>query len=448
MTADPHEPLLSSPAACTRGEQVERRQGATRRAASLSRRLASRKVHFRHPHRLPRPLSMERTAVEEPPKAGSTCRSSGHPPEGPPPFEATRAQFAMVRKNKDACIHWLLQFGRLIEIKWATDTDAARLERLALLRECLDSLRDHAHADCRELAALVPRMLHRLDFDERHFLNLVLPIERKHSRGLAVRAGPLASLPRARLLCSWFLAARARHGAARSATRVVLDRRTMTFLCTPTTVVRAPRLAVRRARQAGRAQLGCLWLWCVAAPPSRSRREARAACTPPAYLAAVAGVRPLALVLQRGGHLPHRRLPRRARACALWVRTAARSARPRSSVAAAEPPEHLARYTATPDDTQVQRTTMGAHAHVPWRRARDAATVIEELAAAGMAIVALETARRGRSQSRPGNAHARASFATPVGTSANDAPLRRCPPASPEHERGATRRAGRRRSAM
>ena len=42
------------------------------------------------------------------------------------------------------------------------------LQKLALLKRALDDLQDHAHPDCRELAALSPRMLRTLDVDERH----------------------------------------------------------------------------------------------------------------------------------------------------------------------------------------------------------------------------------------------------------------------------------------
>ncbi len=90
--------------------------------------------------------------------------------------------FLVVRKNRSACIHWLFGLAQHIEVRWE-DTDA-RVPLLQLLRECLESLADHAHADCRELAALAPRMLHTLEFTERHFLNLMLPIERRHSKGL------------------------------------------------------------------------------------------------------------------------------------------------------------------------------------------------------------------------------------------------------------------------
>ena len=102
-------------------------------------------------------------------------------PATPPPSECW-AGFLTVRKNRDACIHWLLRLAQRIEVDWSEED--SRLRRLSLLRQCLEDLEAHAHADCRELAALAPRMMHTLDFTERHFLNLMLPIERKWSKGL------------------------------------------------------------------------------------------------------------------------------------------------------------------------------------------------------------------------------------------------------------------------
>ena len=88
----------------------------------------------------------------------------------------------LVQKNRNACIHWLLQFVQQIEKHWADE--ALRTESLGLLRKCLETCQTHAHPDVRELGALAPRMLRRLDFDQRHFLNLMLPFERKHSKGV------------------------------------------------------------------------------------------------------------------------------------------------------------------------------------------------------------------------------------------------------------------------
>ena len=90
--------------------------------------------------------------------------------------------FVTVRKNRDACIHWVLRLAQAAEREW--DDAPLRHARLELLRDCLESLREHAHADCRELGGLAPRMLQSLDFELRHLTNLVLFVERRHSKGL------------------------------------------------------------------------------------------------------------------------------------------------------------------------------------------------------------------------------------------------------------------------
>ena len=51
----------------------------------------------------------------------------------------------------------------------------------------------------------------------------------------------------------------------------------------------------------------------------------------------------------------------------------------------------LCGYTATPDDAQVQQTTMGAHAHVDWEWAPSAEAAVAALRARGTHVVALET---------------------------------------------------------
>ena len=114
--------------------------------------------------------------------AGDAASPTGRAAEWAPEWAAEWAAFCVVLKNRDACLHWVLRLTQATERCW--DDAPARLPRLALLRACLEELQKHAHADCRELGALAPRMLHTLDFELRHFLNIVLPIERKFSRGL------------------------------------------------------------------------------------------------------------------------------------------------------------------------------------------------------------------------------------------------------------------------
>ena len=216
------------------------------------------------------------------------------------------AEFLTVRKNRDACIHWLLRLSQRIEAAWACE--AERRAGLRLLRECLQSLGDHAHADCRWLAGLAPRMLASLDIDERHFLNLMLPIERKWSRGL----------------------------------------RDEEFLVTTDD---------RRMES-------------VAGGSSTSGAGADGEAT------AGASQLPLVLVLD---HL------RSAFNVGSIFRTADCLGVSRL---------YLCGYTATPDDAQVVRTSMGAHAHVAWEWRQHTWQAIDELKAAGMSLIGLETSSR------------------------------------------------------
>ena len=212
--------------------------------------------------------------------AASASASPGS--DGEDKYEAFRTVF----KNRDACIHWLLRLSQRIEVGWSDE--AARVRRLELLRRCLEDCQAHAHADCRELGALVPRMLQAVETcSERHFLNLMLPIERKWSRGL----------------------------------------RDHEFLVT--TADRPP------------------------APPSTKL--------------------PLHFVLD---HL------RSAFNVGALFRTA-------DCLGASG--LWLCGYTATPEDAQVLRTTMGAHEHVAWHCPRTTAHAIDECKARGLRVVALET---------------------------------------------------------
>ena len=196
--------------------------------------------------------------------------------------------FLLVQKNRNANIHWLLQLVHRIEQDWASE--ALRMERLALLRRCLETCQEHAHPDVQELGSLAPRMMRRLDFDERHFLNLMLPFERKHSKGV----------------------------------------RDHEFLVTT---------------------------------------DDR-----PAEQAAVASSRlPLTLVLD---HL------RSAFNVGAIFRTADCIGVEKILACG---------YTATPDDSTVQKTSLGAWEHVPWEWRKDTAAAIDELRAAGTPVIALET---------------------------------------------------------
>ena len=192
--------------------------------------------------------------------------------------------FMAVRKNRNACIHWLVRLSRLIEADWANET--VRAQRLEVLRRCLENCQTHSHADCRELGALAPRMLHTLDFTERHFLNLMLPMERKWAKGLADHEFLVTTDDRTDMAPN------------RLPLHFVLDHLRSAF------------------------NVGALF-----------------------RTAECLGV------------------------CKLW----------------------LCGYTATPEDVQVQRTTMGSHAHVDWVWCKTTAEAIDELKSAGIAVIGLET---------------------------------------------------------
>ena len=69
-------------------------------------------------------------------------------------LSGSHSDFETVRKNRDACISFLVKLAQRIEREW--DDAPARLGRLGLLRDALETLSTHTHADCRELAALAP----------------------------------------------------------------------------------------------------------------------------------------------------------------------------------------------------------------------------------------------------------------------------------------------------
>ena len=102
------------------------------------------------------------------PKGKGKKKATCVPPAPPPPHQPSSLDrtaewetFLTVRKNRDACIHWVIRLAQAAEREW--DDAPLRHARLELLRDCLESLREHSHADCRELSGLVPRMLQSLD---------------------------------------------------------------------------------------------------------------------------------------------------------------------------------------------------------------------------------------------------------------------------------------------
>jgi len=199
--------------------------------------------------------------------------------------EPSYAAYRVVFKNRDACIHWLLRMAQLIEAEWADEP--ARKRRLELFRRCVEDCQEHAHADCRELGTLLPSKLQSLECTERHFLNLLLPIERKWSRGLRDHEFIVTTADRPSATTPSTLPLHFVLDHLRSAFNVGALFRTADCL-----------------------GVSCLWL------------------------------------------------------CG---------------------------YTATPEDAQVQRTTMGAHAHVAWQWRQSTEAALDELRAQGFCIVGLET---------------------------------------------------------
>jgi hypothetical protein len=90
-------------------------------------------------------------------------------------------------KNKTALLELLVKTAQAIERVWDQEPLARRFDMLAGYRECLLLLGEDDHhdgdVDLVELARLGPK-IRSLDFPLSHFLALVLPIERKYSKGL------------------------------------------------------------------------------------------------------------------------------------------------------------------------------------------------------------------------------------------------------------------------
>eukprot|EP00854_Cymbomonas_tetramitiformis_P016892 gene16892-20069_t len=95
--------------------------------------------------------------------------------------ETVRAEFQQKRKNKPACLQFLVKFAQRIEAEW--EYENRRLLYLSLYRDFLLALEGHKDADCRELAQYGAKMKD-LSFGLKHFLAMAMPVERKHTRGL------------------------------------------------------------------------------------------------------------------------------------------------------------------------------------------------------------------------------------------------------------------------
>jgi DTW domain-containing protein len=97
------------------------------------------------------------------------------------------SEFMRKCKNKTALLELLVKTAQAIERVWDQEPLARRYDMLAGYRECLLLLGEDDHndgdVDLVELARLGPK-IRSLDFPLSHFLALVLPIERKYSKGL------------------------------------------------------------------------------------------------------------------------------------------------------------------------------------------------------------------------------------------------------------------------
>ena len=95
--------------------------------------------------------------------------------------------FLVVKKNKDSCLSFLMNFVHTIEREWGTEgeKEERRVQRLKVLARCLSELRDHKSPDLQELSRLSDKMKGNFHLSQKHFLGLFLPIERKYTRGLA-----------------------------------------------------------------------------------------------------------------------------------------------------------------------------------------------------------------------------------------------------------------------
>ncbi len=92
-------------------------------------------------------------------------------------------EFGRVRKNKDACLKFLVQISQSIERQWDSDPPQERLRRIKLLGSCLRELRDHKDQDLRELSRLGDKIKddNILNLGLKHFLGTPSP---PHQSGL------------------------------------------------------------------------------------------------------------------------------------------------------------------------------------------------------------------------------------------------------------------------
>lgn len=120
------------------------------------------------------------------PPAAKVAKACGEPDVATQEAAAAAAseaedEFAKVRKNRVACVSLLCRHAQRIERVWEAD-EALRRALLETFAACLESLASHKDQVCVELSRLAPKVSPASTL--RHFLTIVLPIERQHTRGL------------------------------------------------------------------------------------------------------------------------------------------------------------------------------------------------------------------------------------------------------------------------
>lgn len=136
-------------------------RGDSRRAATHCNTRALESPHLKKPdvsHFFPRTKTFELLTCHLP----LTCpglqaiQTMTDAEPAAPDLEPSWEAFLLVQKNRNSCIHYLLQLAQRIEINWRNE--AARLERLELLKRCLELCQQHKHEDVREMGALAVRI--------------------------------------------------------------------------------------------------------------------------------------------------------------------------------------------------------------------------------------------------------------------------------------------------
>jgi tRNA G18 (ribose-2'-O)-methylase SpoU len=85
-----------------------------------------------------------------------------------------------MRLNEAMAIRYLVDLAWSIEGHW--NRPETRLQQIEYFRQCLADLGHSRHTSLRQLAKLAPKVTETMSL--KHFLGIVLPIERQHTRGI------------------------------------------------------------------------------------------------------------------------------------------------------------------------------------------------------------------------------------------------------------------------